>query len=105
MVETFFLASEEKLPVGVEFGLSLLERWMGGCGLFTCHILGRSLGPLLSALPLLFLLPLLVQFLLPFLEAVIALGHGGRSLKMTAEPFKGASVRRGFTGVLELSRP
>ena len=78
---------------------------MGGCGFFDCHILGRSLGPLLSALSLLFLLALLVQFLLPFLEAVIALGHGGRSLKVTAEPFKGASVRRGFTGVLQLSRP
>jgi hypothetical protein len=26
-------------------------------------------------------------------------------LKVTAEPFKGASVRRGFTGVLQLSRP
>ena len=71
---------------------------MAGCGLFNCCILGGSLGPLLFALPLLFLLSLLVQFLLPFLEAVIALGHGGRSLKMTAEPFKGASVRRGFTG-------
>ena len=105
MVETFFLASEEKLRVGVEFGLSLLERWMGGCGLFNCYILGRSLCPLLFALTLLFLLPLLVQFLLPFLEAVIALGHGGRSLEVTAEPFKGASVRRGFTGVLQFSHP
>ena len=78
---------------------------MGGCGLFSRDIFGRRLRPLLPALPLLFLLPLLVQFLLPFLEAVIALGHGGRSLKVTAEPFKGASVRRGFTGVLQLSRP
>jgi hypothetical protein len=78
---------------------------MGGSGLFSRYIFGRRLGPLLFALPLLFLLSLLIQFLLPFLEAVIALGHGGRSLKMTAEPFKGASVRRGFTGILQLSRP
>jgi hypothetical protein len=89
-----------KLPVGVEFQRSLLERWTGGCTLFYRQILDRGVGPLLSALPLLFLLPLLVQFLLPFLEAVIALGHGGRSLKVTAEPFKGASVPPGFTGVL-----
>jgi hypothetical protein len=89
-----------KLRIGVEFWVSLLERWTGGCGLFDRHILGRGIGPLLSALPLLFLLPLLVQFLLPFLEAVIALGHQGASLKVTAEPFKGASVRPGFTGML-----
>jgi hypothetical protein len=89
-----------KLRVGVELRISLLERWSGGCGLFDRHILGRNIGPLLSALPLLLLLPLLVQFLLPFLEAVIALGHRGRSLKVTAEPFQGASVRPGFTGIL-----
>jgi hypothetical protein len=105
MVETFFLACEENYLSAFELGLLLLERWMGGCTLFDRHILGRGLGPLLSALPLLFLLPLLVQFLLPFLEAVIALGHGGRSLEVTAEPFKGASVRRDFTGVLQFSHP
>jgi hypothetical protein len=88
-----------KLLVGIEFWISLLERWTGGGGLFDSHILGRGIRPLVSALPLLFLLPLLVQFLLPLLEAVIALGHWGRSLEVTAEPFKGASVRPGFTGI------
>jgi hypothetical protein len=54
-----------KLPVGIGF-------WGG---LLSGDVLGGSLGPLLSALPLLFLLPLFVQLLLPFLEAIVSLGH------------------------------
>ena len=103
-METFFLTSEENYLSALG-SRSLLQRWMGGCTLFDRHIFGRGLGPVLFALPLLILLPLLVQFLLPFLEAVIALGHGGRSLKMTAEPFQGRQCSTGFTGVLQLSHP
>jgi hypothetical protein len=59
-----FLAGEGLL-IGVEFRSRFL----------ILHIIGGRLSTLLLALTLLLLLPLLVQFLLPLLESIIALGH------------------------------
>lgn len=54
--------------------------------LISRYVLGRRVGPGKPPLPLLFLPKLFLQFLLPLLISVIALGQGACSLEVTWQP-------------------